>query len=72
MEAVPALEMVIAAIGGIALTIGGLAIELFAVSQLLIGEFIIGGWLVAVGAIALLGGARLLDEGLLKAYRRSG
>lgn len=69
MEWFPAVEMLLTAIVGVLLTIGGLAIEFLAVNQLIVGEFITGGWMVAVGAIALIGGLRLLDQGVLSFVR---
>lgn len=69
MEMAVGLEVLVATVGGIALTIGGLFMEFFAINQLLGGELITGGWMIAVGAIALIGGIHLIGDRLLGRLR---
>lgn len=69
MEAAIGLELLVATVGGIALTVGGLFMEFFAVNQLLGGELITGGWMIAVGAIALIGGTHLIGDRWLGGLR---
>lgn len=62
MDLVSGLEILGAAVGGLVLTLGGLALEILAFQRLLGGDITLGMWMVVMGAIVLFLGLKILDS----------
>ncbi len=72
MGAATAIDVLIAGVGGLALTLGGIGLEVLGIQELLSGESIVGAWMIAVGLIVVFLGLNLLDsETLYDAVRGS-
>ncbi|MFW6448028.1 MAG: hypothetical protein ACOC0X_00645 [Halobacteriota archaeon] len=69
MELTAVVEVVGATVIGLALTLGGLALEFIAAQQISTGTVIEGAWLVALGGVVTLAGVSLLRGRTVRALR---